>query len=383
VGIDAISFRDVGRLAGLTHGALYARFEDVEELLVDLWNEVLCHRAIALFESTLEAAARPTAASVAQAFDFIRLSSPADIAMVEVLLTSRRFDILHEEVETFIRDYLESNTTEVTGGIQSRALTFFSLIMMEILVNAQIGLEGDNLNYLESVVIETLQVPPGDVRKVTLHEPTDRRIALPENDLRSQLAYYTFGAVGRSGYTRATISRISRRANCSPGVIYKMYPSKEDLVIAAIRRIMAAPWISMKSLAEILDEGTLTQLLYSSASVENSVRKNFTLEIAMASAHHEKIRASVKSQLEGLETLVPLLINLGDRQRDQLRYVIRSIVFLTLGVSFLSTVTKATDQIDFNQFAEPFRRALLNRISSAWGDIKSQLQHLVLSTDSV
>ena len=162
VGIDAISFRDVGRLAGLTHGALYARFEDVEELLVDLWNEVLCHRAIALFESTLEAAARPTAASVAQAFDFIRLSSPADIAMVEVLLTSRRFDILHEEVETFIRDYLESNTTEVTGGIQSRALTFFSLIMMEILVNAQIGLEGDNLNYLESVVIETLQVPPGD-----------------------------------------------------------------------------------------------------------------------------------------------------------------------------------------------------------------------------
>ena len=55
-GIDAISFRDVGRMAGLTHGALYARFEDVEELLVDLWNEVLSQRAIAMFEAARHAA---------------------------------------------------------------------------------------------------------------------------------------------------------------------------------------------------------------------------------------------------------------------------------------------------------------------------------------
>ena len=37
-GIDSISFRDVGARRGLTHGALYARFEDVEELLIDLWD---------------------------------------------------------------------------------------------------------------------------------------------------------------------------------------------------------------------------------------------------------------------------------------------------------------------------------------------------------
>ena len=40
-GIDSISFRDVGHEAGLTHGRSYARFEDVEELLVDLWVSVL------------------------------------------------------------------------------------------------------------------------------------------------------------------------------------------------------------------------------------------------------------------------------------------------------------------------------------------------------
>ena len=104
VGVDAISFRDVGRVAGLTHGALYARFEDVEELLVDLWNEVLCHRAIDLLEVVVRAVSDPNEATVRAVVDRLRDTPNADIAMVEVLLTSRRFEVLHEEVESFIHD---------------------------------------------------------------------------------------------------------------------------------------------------------------------------------------------------------------------------------------------------------------------------------------
>ena len=55
---------------------------------------------------------------------------------------------------------------------------------------------------------------------------------------------------------RATISRISRRANCSPGSIYKIYPSKEDLVIAAVRAVMQAPWIALTNFNDILEEGS-------------------------------------------------------------------------------------------------------------------------------
>src|SRR5580698_3548752 len=44
VGVDHVSLRDVGHRAGLTHGATYARYEDVDELLVDIWNSVLCER---------------------------------------------------------------------------------------------------------------------------------------------------------------------------------------------------------------------------------------------------------------------------------------------------------------------------------------------------
>jgi AcrR family transcriptional regulator len=187
------------------------------------------------------------------------------------------------------------------------------------------------------------------------------------------LAFHTFSAVGKSGYIRATISRISRRANCSPGSIYKIYPSKEDLVIAAIRAILQAQWIALSNFNDILEEGAIAQLLFSSASAQNDVRKSFTLEVAMASAYSEKIRTSVQGQLKALESLVPLISGLEDKERCQLAWMMRSLILLTLGVSFLSTVTKATEQIDFNQFAEPLRLAFINQAVPSWSIIQEQL----------
>ena len=381
-GIDAISFRDVGRIAGLTHGALYARFEDVEELLVDLWDEVLSQRAVALFEASLEAASHPSKDSVRDVFDFVRGASPTDAAMVLVLLSSRRFVVLHEEVETFIHDDLETMSTDVTKATQSRALLLFALVMIEILQHTLFGPNEGDVNFLQSVLLDALSIAPESVGVVELRDPMDRIIPTPTSDLRSQLAFHTFAAVGKSGYSRATISRISRRANCSPGNIYKLYPSKEDLVIAATRRILQAPWITITTLADILEEGALTQLIFSATSPQNEVRKNFTLEIAMASAHSEKIRAAVENQMQGLELLVPLLEDLTEEEKGELRCMIRTIIAVSLGASFFSTVTKATEQIDFNQFAEPLRRALLHRPDLPWLEIRSQLERLSTSLPS-
>jgi AcrR family transcriptional regulator len=373
-GIDAISFRDVGRVAGLTHGALYARFEDVEELLVDLWCEALCHEAVDLCENALGAASSPSEETVRKLFDFIGEGTPARVATVHVLLTSRRFPILHEEVERFIHDYLESNEADLSNAVRSRALVLISLVIIEVLTTSLFGSDREHSEFLMVVVLESLRVSPDDVPSIELVEPNDRLIPAPKNDLQSQLAYYTFGAVGKSGYTKATISRISRRANCSPGAIYKLYPSKEDLVIASLRNVMTAPWITVSSIADILEVGSLAQLLYSSASTQNEVRKSFTLEVAMASAHSEKLRTAVQKQLRALAALVPLITGVDDEERNRFKYMLRTVVFLTLGVSFLSTITKATDQIDFNQFAEPLRRSLLKQVQPSWLDIRRQLQ---------
>jgi AcrR family transcriptional regulator len=372
-GIDSISFRDVGHEAGLTHGALYARFEDVEELLIDLWASVLRERAIAMFSAALDAASEPTPTNVHTVIETIREASTVDAVTVQVLLASRRFPILQEEVENFIREFLETSA-DVSDAVQSRALVVFALVTVVILSNSQFGPDFECLDFLESILRETLAVSVNDVPPMDVHEPSERLIASPKPDLRSQLTFHTFSAIGKSGYMRATISRISRRANCSPGSIYKIYPSKEDLTIASVRAAMQTPAIALSHFTDILEEGALSQLLYSSASAHNDVRKSFMLEVAMASAYNEKLRRAVQTQLRDLEKVVPLVSGLDESESAQLGCMVRSLILLTLGVGFISTVTKATDQVDFNQFAEPLRRALVHQAVPKWPAIQEQLR---------
>jgi len=378
VGVDHVSLRDVGHEAGLTHGATYARYEDVDELLVDLWNSVLSERAVAMFDLCMGAAEEPSTATVGAMFDFIRAATPADVACVQVLLTSRRIPTLHEEVEPFIHDYLERGSVE--SGAQSpdftRGITIFAMTMVQVFADSQFGWDRDYQSVLEKLLLETLETDPRDVDEVTLHEPLDQAVLAPGDDLKTQLAYATFGVVGKSGYTRATISRIARRANCSPGAIYKLYPSKEELVIAAFNDLMRARWMKISNFVNVLEEGSITQLLYNSASHQNAVRRSFTLETALAAAHSDKLRVAILGQLSELEAVVPLLDNVSDDEKDRLRYLIRSIMFVTIGVTFLSTVTDSLEHVDFNQFAEPFRRAVLKDGVPTWGVMCHQILEL-------
>jgi AcrR family transcriptional regulator len=376
VGVDHVSLRDVGHQAGLTHGATYARYEDVDELLVDLWNSVLCDRAVAMFQRCMKAAEEPSTVHVGAIFDFIRDTTPADVASVQVLLTSRRIPTLHEEVEPFIHDYLERESNPASPTF-TRGITIFAMMIVQIFADSQYGWDRDYQSVLEKLFLETLETDPRDVDEVKLREPEDRIVLAPGDDLKAQLAHATFGVVGKSGYTRATISRIARRANCSPGAIYKLYPSKEDLVIAAFHDLMRARWMSLSNFIDVLEEGSLTQLLYSSASESNAVRRSFTLETALAAAHSEKLQVAILGQLSELEAVIPLLTNISDDEKNRLRYLIRSIMFVNIGVTFLSTVTDSLQHMDFNQFAEPFRRAVLKDGVPTWSEMCHQILELV------
>lgn len=381
VGVDHVSLRDVGHQAGLTHGATYARYEDVDELLVDLWNSLLSQRAIEMFEICMHAAEVPTQESVGAIFEYVRASTPVDFACIQVLLTARRIPTLHEEVEPFLHDYLEKgpSSSVATSATFTRGLTVFSMMLIQIFADSQFGTDQAYQDALQQLLLETLQTDPRDIGHVALLDPDDRIILAPSDDLKQQLAYATFGVVGKSGYTRATISRIARRASCSPGAIYKLYLSKEDLVIAAFHDLMRARWMRISNFIDVLEEGSITQLLYNSASNENEVRQSFTLETALAAVHSDKLRGAILGQLGELEAVIPLLDNISDDEKNRLRYLIRSITYATIGVTFFSTFTNALQSTDLNQFAEPFRRAILKDCVPTWSEMCHQILELVNS----
>ncbi len=379
VGVDRVSLRDVGTHAGLTHGATYARYEDVNELLVDLWESRLCRNAIAMFERSVDAVETPNDKTVGALFDLVRATHPDDVAMVQVLLISRRIPILYEVVEPFVRNYLEpdEDLTLHSSAIFTRALTLFSLTMVHVFATSQFGSDQNYYNVLEDILIATLNVDPAEVAILEEYDYDDRFTVPVGDDFRAQLAYSTYDAVGKSGYHGATISRIARRADCSPGAIYKSHSSKEDLVVSAFRDIIGSRWLNASDFVDILETGNLSTLLRYEASGHNSLRRNFTLETVLAAAHNVKLRDAVVSQLREVQALIPGLVIVDDVERECLRHMVRSISSVAVGVSWLASITKTTESLDFNQFAEPFRLALLSDCVPTWQQISLQMRELI------
>jgi AcrR family transcriptional regulator len=384
VGVDRVSLRDVGKHAGLTHGATYARYEDVNELLVDLWESKLRLSAIAMFERSVEAVEAPNEKTVHALFDLIREARPEDVAMVQVLLISRRIPILYEEVEPFIKNYLEpdEDLTLHSSAIFTRALTLFSLAMVRVFTDSQFGADCAFHEALERVLVATLNIDPANVALIEAYTRDEADVLAPDDDFQAQLAYSTYDAVGKSGYHGATISRIARRADCSPGAIYKSHSSKEDLVVAAFRDIVGSRWIHVSDFVDILEEGNMSKLLHYEASDHNALRRNFTLEAVLAAAHNEKLRDTVLGQLRELEALIPGLVVVDDTEKECLAHMVRSISSVAVGVSWLASITKTAESLDFNQFAEPFRLALLSDCVPTWDQISQQIRALAANASA-
>lgn len=53
-GLDELSINDVAKLSGLTTGAIYGRFEDRDEMAIELWQSVVKHPFRARLQRNVE-----------------------------------------------------------------------------------------------------------------------------------------------------------------------------------------------------------------------------------------------------------------------------------------------------------------------------------------
>jgi AcrR family transcriptional regulator len=366
VGVDRISLRDVGRVAGLTHGATYARYEDVGELLVEVWNSTLNERLIAMYQLSHDAAEAPGSRTVGELSDFIRQADSRDRAAIEVLLLSRRFPTLLEETERFIHKFLEPD--EEPTATQTRAIILFGVVMVQIFSNTQFGFDIEFQSALEKLLIEALSstVPSSPSRNSPTDQAgnidrADRESLGSDRDFKSDLAHGAYDVIGKSGYVRATISRIARRSNCSPALVYKLHRSKEDLVIDAFTELVTRRQLNVSIMAKVLDEGFFASVLHSEASNESERRRNFSLETALAAGHSDIMRPFILGELIQGASARKVLIESGDGPNQRLDYAVRTVIAVVMSVSWLATITSSTDSLDMNAFAEPLRCGLQNQ----------------------
>jgi AcrR family transcriptional regulator len=379
VGVDHVSLREVSARAGLTHGATYARYEDAEEMLVDLWIARLSQRAIALFELCLNAAQDPTSTNMHVVFGFVRDANEADAAMVHLLLTARRIPILAEEVNEFIENYLqrEDCRTQRVSAEFSRAICLFSLLTVQIIFAQHAKRPQDYFDRLEEWVVAAFGTDADSVPPVELLEPTGLHSFEESDTLESQLAAATFHVVGKSGYARATITRIARRAKCSPGSIYSLYDSKESLVIAAYRKTLSDRWTRISYFMKFLDHGVLAQRLHYYAHPVNEEWRSFLLEFSLASANNPLLFQAHEAQDRGLATLAPLIPDATDEELVVLGQIITVLSLLAHGVAFMATTTGSMSCTNYVQFAEPLRRSVLDCVGPTWDQLCSRVDQMI------
>lgn len=359
VGIDRMSLRDVAKRAGLTHGATYARYEDVNELLIDLWQSQLCDSAVELFEQCVGTVAAPSEKTVGALFDRVRETRARDVAMIEVLLVARRMPILNEEIVPFTEKYLRpQQLTTLAKILFTRSVSLFAIIMENIARESQYGSDVGYLGVAERVLLAALKADPTATQARESLEFDDLRRSQPDDSLRAQLNYATYVVVAQSGFHDATISRIARRADCSPGAIYKLYDSKEDLVADSFRT--GPRWLNDSDFARILGADTVAKLFAYEATSQNDVRRRFAAEVFIAGAHNEKLQVTVGRSMRDPGGIVTRLVIDDDAKRECIGQMICFIASASRGVRWLSIITNSTESLDLNEFAHHFRCGLVS-----------------------
>jgi AcrR family transcriptional regulator len=132
-GPDRIAALDLARLAGLTTGAVYARYENNEEILVGLWQHRISGPMRTFFEASLPAISPGPHRAEAQAIMAKTISNPHGPLRpgIALLIASSRIPELQEiivpEVQGWLRDMGISDDRSDVQSLQKLGIIGFVL----------------------------------------------------------------------------------------------------------------------------------------------------------------------------------------------------------------------------------------------------------------
>ena len=241
-GWDALTTSAVGPAAGLTHGAVYARFTDKRELGIALWDEVLGSEFQTRLDGVLAAGLDTDGedAFLTAMEGFVR-PSPTLLAMLELLLAARDDAELGAAVEPDATELLRrwcQPSRKVTSVDAARAATAIYIALGFALASQLPWLDKLDVEPAVRRLHRALQLPA----EPTTLPPTTYAAAIESpfdtgNPRLDGLLEATIACVGKHGYEASTLTQICRRAKVSQGFVFSRYATKLDLFIAATEQM--------------------------------------------------------------------------------------------------------------------------------------------------
>ncbi len=331
-GVDALGPTAVARRAGLTTGAVYGRFEDTTELIVDLWLNGLADAVGDFLVTPFATVPR------------VLVDPPTPLTVgLEVVAVARRDNALAEVVHPSLSRVIEG----LGAGPDAADPAHRARVLLRLAISCGLALLGDwgpAGGTTTRAVPEREGVPAGlgseaagggEIDWDGAASRVDRQLAAgsplrlppssdspepavelwfpspddldPHDVTRSHLLYAAMDVIAGSGVQRATVSRIARRAGLSHGALYGPFGSKEELVADAVRVVSAMLGeADARAGAELLARtgnfGAVSQtLLGDGGSPQRRVWRQFRLECFVTQRHQPVIAASLD------ESLAPML----------------------------------------------------------------------------
>lgn len=247
-GVDRVTVVDLASAAGFTTGAVYARYQDLPELLADVW----ARRGAAVSEGLVAeaaglAAGRP-GVPVERLADLLA-STPVRRVAVELLAVTPRVDELGDLVQsTLERSLRAEGLVDASGAVDDAVgVGLLGLALGSIAYGTADGsLEAD-----AAAIAGWLRVggahrwstpPPAPIpRREIRFVPASPGHGMAEVELRRlRLLDAAVTVVARSGIARATFRRIGRASGYTSTAVYADYAGVHDLLVDLVRTFAAA-----------------------------------------------------------------------------------------------------------------------------------------------
>lgn len=363
VGLDRIALRAVVRRCNLTSGAIYGRYEDSDDFIASVWTERLGAPLFDFLSGAMGAflgtEGSPSIDSVAATV----ANPPKHLAVAfEALVVGRRNDVLGDEVADDFALWAEKWGLGSATDPSVRALNVvaFTTVMGAALYSfVEPKLADWNLVFAimaaairDTSTARSTKAPPiGDELPNFDVEPGTGE------PLRDALISATANVIGRTGYERATVSRIGRRAKLTGGAVYTRYETKDDLIIDTLDTLLSGAIVGTSELtAHGVKSGDLGESIgkiYTLGVTPSRKQwRQFRLETYVAARTRKEPRAALRRVHSA--GLVRYNDMLGPRSRMDdgvIRLVARGGQSIPLGLSLLESYQSDLHELNFHAFS--------------------------------
>lgn len=353
-GVDAFGLRDVAAAAGLTYGALYGRYDNLAELLTDLW----CRRLGAQIERLIDVAGAAVTTGSLPPIDLAWVTSPPPelTAAVRLCAVTPRIDELGDVVPVQIESWL-TRARASSGSTEGAVLLGVVALLIGAVFAGGVHDDGDR-----PVRAAARWMHDGNSSWVPMDGPTPAPVVRPRHQfgvddlLLDGILQATMDVVARSGMRQTTLKRIGRVAGCAPSSVYAYYGARDDLLVDLVTRSV---WHARAGLSECV----LAPVPVAAALVAGVVRpearrhRRMSVEVVLAACHDHRLaavleeadRSALAEAAGGLvpdPSILPQAVTVLTAARD-----------MGLGVELLADLVDLRP-VDWRPFCSAFRDGL-------------------------